>query len=479
MYQLDPVILAPELVQELLGYVRDTFPDIHKPSEKLVAVTPINKKKIVRFADTVASSGNIPKVTNRPLLSSTGVNPSTSASGSKPSGKTKNDRISRTPISNEKNKLEVQSRKVKSSLNKRNFDSKNVCNEHVKHPVNGAKALCSVCNECLFDANHAMCLIDHVNNMIVLAKSASKKNKKRKELKPIGKVFNSVGYKWKPTGRTFTLVGNACSLTSKPEVAKSITANRMEPDTSRGSDTSVAPSSSSLIDCKFTVKFGNDQVAKIMGYGDYQIGNITISRVYYVEGLGHNIFLVGQFCDSDLEVAFKKHTCFVRNLEGVDLLSGSRGTNLYSLSIKDMMVSSRICLLSKPTKTKSWLWHRRLSHLNFGAINYLARHGLVRGLPRLKFEKDHLCSACAMGKSKKQSHKPKSEDMICTDNAKIIRKTVKTRQTRTRERKECKRAGRLLSMHQAPIWKKETSLEALIGQKRDKEDMWALKEAHQ
>ncbi|GJY74374.1 putative ribonuclease H-like domain-containing protein [Tanacetum coccineum] len=76
----------------------------------------------------------------------------------------------------------------------------------------------------------------------------------------------------------------------------------------------------------------------------------------------------------------------------------------------DMMSSSPICLLSKAIKTKSWLWHRRLSHSNFGAINHLARQGLVCGLPRLKFEKDHLCSTCAMGKSKKQSHKPKSED---------------------------------------------------------------------
>nr|GEV67236.1 retrovirus-related Pol polyprotein from transposon TNT 1-94 [Tanacetum cinerariifolium] len=62
------------------------------------------------------------------------------------------------------------------------------------------------------------------------------------------------------------------------------------------------------------------------------------------------------------------------------------------------------------SKTKSWLWHRRLSHLNFRAINHLARQGLVRGLSKLKFEKDHLCSACAMGKSKKKSHKPKYED---------------------------------------------------------------------
>ncbi|GJZ27256.1 putative ribonuclease H-like domain-containing protein [Tanacetum coccineum] len=89
-----------------------------------------------------------------------------------------------------------------------------------------------------------------------------------------------------------------------------------------------------------TVKFGNDHVAKILGYADYHIRNITISRVYYVEGLGH------------------------------------------TLSLRDIMASSPICLL----------------------------YGLVRGLPKLKFEKDHSCSACAMGKSKKKPHKPISED---------------------------------------------------------------------
>ncbi|GJT89090.1 retrovirus-related pol polyprotein from transposon TNT 1-94, partial [Tanacetum coccineum] len=135
-----------------------------------------------------------------------------------------------------------------------------------------------------------------------------------------------------------------------------------------------------------------------------------ISKVYYVEELRHNLFFVWQFCDSNLEVAFRQHTCFICNLEGVDLLTGSRGNNLYTLSLGDMMASSPICLLSKASKTKSWLWHRHLSHLNFGAINHLARHGLVCGLPKLKFEKGHLCSACAMGKSKKKPHKPKSKD---------------------------------------------------------------------
>ncbi|GJV35909.1 hypothetical protein Tco_1408386 [Tanacetum coccineum] len=72
-----------------------------------------------------------------------------------------------------------------------------------------------------------------------------------------------------------------------------------------------------------TVRFGNDHFAAIMGYGDLQIRNNLISRVYYVEGLGQNLFSVGQFNDSDLEVAFRKHMCFVQNLDGVDLLLGS------------------------------------------------------------------------------------------------------------------------------------------------------------
>ncbi|GJT00754.1 retrovirus-related pol polyprotein from transposon TNT 1-94 [Tanacetum coccineum] len=159
-----------------------------------------------------------------------------------------------------------------------------------------------------------------------------------------------------------------------------------------------------------TVRFGNDHFKAFMGYGYYVIGDSVISRVYYMEGLGHNLFSVGQFCDSNLKVAFRKHSCFVRDINGADLLKGSRCTNLYTISIDDMMKSSPICLFSKASKSKSWLWHRRLNHLNFGTINDLARKDLVRGLPRLKFEKDHLCSACQLGKSKKFSHKPKSEN---------------------------------------------------------------------
>ncbi|GJY28324.1 retrovirus-related pol polyprotein from transposon TNT 1-94, partial [Tanacetum coccineum] len=350
--------------------------------------------------------------------------------------------------------LEAHPRKVKSSLKNKDHVVEPKGTAPVQHSKLNANSdlKCVKCNGCMLSDNHDLCVLDFINNVNARAKSRSvKKNSKRKVWKPTGKVFTNIGYIWRPTGRTFTIVGNACPLTritttTEVPLRKSSALDNKTPKPvvtlvysrkPRKSKTSVPVNNYKVVQIvlwyldsgcskhmtgdrsqltnfvnKFlgTIKFGNDHVAKIMGYGDYQIGNVTILRVYYVEGLGHNLFSVGQFCDSNLEVAFRQHTCYIRNLEGVDLLTGSRGDNLYTLSLGDMMASSPICLLSKASKTKSWLWHRRLSHLNFGAINHLARHGLVRGLPKLKFEKDHLCSACALGKSTKKPHKPKSED---------------------------------------------------------------------
>ncbi|GKC51715.1 retrovirus-related pol polyprotein from transposon TNT 1-94, partial [Tanacetum coccineum] len=115
----------------------------------------------------------------------------------------------------------------------------------------------------------------------------------------------------------------------------------------------------------------------ITGYGDYVKGNLTICHVYYVEGLGHNLF------------------------SGEDLLTDSRKSNLYTISISELAAFSLVFLMSKATSTKSWLWHQRLSHLNFGTINQLTKKDLVDGLPKFKYDKDHLCSACEQGKSKK------------------------------------------------------------------------------
>nr|GEW33732.1 retrovirus-related Pol polyprotein from transposon TNT 1-94 [Tanacetum cinerariifolium] len=164
-----------------------------------------------------------------------------------------------------------------------------------------------------------------------------------------------------------------------------------------------------------TVRFGNDHVAAILGFGDLQWGNIlitrwgniVIARVYFVEGLGHNLFSVGQFCDSDLEVAFRRNACFVRNLEGVDLLKGDRSTNLYTINLHEMASASPICLMARASSTKSWLWHQRLSHLNFDTINDLAKNDFVAGLLKFKYHKEHLCPSCEKGKSKRASRPPK------------------------------------------------------------------------
>ncbi|GJY82771.1 retrovirus-related pol polyprotein from transposon TNT 1-94 [Tanacetum coccineum] len=286
------------------------------------------------------------------------LNPRLLNNRSQPSSNTKKDKIQRTPSSTQKIKVEAHPKTVKYSLKNKNS---------VVEP----KGTTTVQHSKLNANSEPLCIKITTTAKVPLRKPTALES-------DTPKPVVTLVYSRKPKkSKTNVPV-------SKPKKIKSLSANKKEPSKSWGSIVSNVLSSS--------------------------IGNVTISRVYYVEGLGHNLFSVRQFCYSNLEVAFRQHTCFIRNLEGVDLLIVSRCNNLYTLSLGDIMASSRICLLSKASKTKSWLWHRRLSHLNFSAINHLARHSLVRGLPKLKFEKDHLCSACAMGKSKKKPHKPKSED---------------------------------------------------------------------
>nr|GEV06133.1 hypothetical protein [Tanacetum cinerariifolium] len=130
-----------------------------------------------------------------------------------------------------------------------------------------------------------------------------------------------------------------------------------------------------------TVRFGNDHIVAILGF-------------------------VGQFCDADLVFVFKRNTCFIINLDG-DLLKGNHSTNLYTINLHEMASASPISLMARATPTKSWLWHQRLSHLNFDTINDLAKNDLVSGLSKFKYAKEHLCPSCEQGKSKRASHPPK------------------------------------------------------------------------
>ncbi|GJY85158.1 hypothetical protein Tco_0499184 [Tanacetum coccineum] len=321
----------------------------------------MNKVKKVRFSEPLTSSSNIKQVessktsdSNTHVLSSIGLKCSTSTCISQPTGNKKNDWILQKPSSNMKNKIESQPRKV----NKKNHVKEPICDDNVKHTMLNANSqlICVKCKQCMFDANHDVCFLDFVNdvNMHAKSKSKSKKSQVHYIWKPTDKVFTDVGLKWKPTGRLFTIVGNSCPLTRitpkkivhlkettsnsvetpKPEIkvysrrpkqiksvgsskkakiVESKIANNSEPNHLCGSNAINVPYSSSRINDRLsrlfsgTVQFRNDQIAKIMRYGDYQLGNVIVSRVYYVEGLGHNLFFVGKFCDADLEVAFRKN----------------------------------------------------------------------------------------------------------------------------------------------------------------------------
>ncbi|GJQ89339.1 integrase, catalytic region, zinc finger, CCHC-type containing protein [Tanacetum coccineum] len=392
-----------KLSQELLEYVIGTCPKSFNERDNKAPSTPLTRKKQVTFNDKPGtSSSNTQKHeehqkvqhSNIPVIPSTGVKSSTEASGSKPRSNTKNNRYLPAKSVNQKT-VEDHPRTNKSVWTKVNRVDSSISSKRVVINSN-SESVCKMCNKCLISVNHDMCVLKCLNSVnatptvkIILNKgkqiwkpkgklSDNSLKKAKRVWKETGKLFANVGYQWRPTGKKFSLgklncgyqwrptgkkfaLGEQCPLTKLPVkcCSKHMTGNRSK--------------LKNFVE-KFigTVRFGNDHFGAIMGYGDYVYGDSVISRVYYVEGLGHNLFSVGQFCDSDLEIAFRKHSCFVRDMNGVDLLKGSRSTNLYMISIDDMMKSSPVCLLSKASKIKSWLWHHRLNHLNFGTINDLA-----------------------------------------------------------------------------------------------------------
>ncbi|GKD09042.1 retrovirus-related pol polyprotein from transposon TNT 1-94 [Tanacetum coccineum] len=109
----------------------------------------------------------------------------------------------------------------------------------------------------------------------------------------------------------------------------------------------------------------------------------------------------------NLEVAFRKSTCFVRDLQGNNLLTGNRRFDLYTISLQEINSSTSICLRAIASPTQAWLWHQRLSYLNLDYINLLSKKDVVIGLPKLKYVKDQLCSSCEVSKEKRSSFKTK------------------------------------------------------------------------
>nr|GEW84069.1 hypothetical protein [Tanacetum cinerariifolium] len=307
---------------------------------------PLNKKSILKNMNVLALG--IPQLKSNPM----------------------EDRVMLNNSKGKKHEVEDQCRNVKLSKNK---TSVTACNDSLNANTLNVNFVCATCGKCVLNDKHDMCVLKSLTKplrKIVSSESNQKpRNSTRKLYERISKAcswwylkFTPSGYKWKPKSRKENVNPNV----SMPLGNASRTANVLDPMTSKRSTKFLG-----------TVKFWNDQIAPILGYGDMVQGAVTIKRVYYVEGLNHNLFSVGQFCDADLEVAFWKSTCYIRDLKRNDLLT-------------------------------AWLWHRRLSHLNFDTINLLPKNEIVVGLPKLKFVTYHLCSSSELGKAKRKSFHTKT-----------------------------------------------------------------------
>nr|GEX73664.1 hypothetical protein [Tanacetum cinerariifolium] len=309
-------------------------------------LTHLPKKKKATFQEPLRPSNSptqkmVVQQNKKPNIHvnlSTGVRPATSAS--KPMSKSATQNHSTLPAKREK------ARRVED--HHRNLYKQNHVDSclNVKRTgfVSNSNTVCNACNESLVFANHDNCVVRNWKSVNVKTPTAkhnvktTKKFRKQKIVEPIVKPLELTPCVSFNSKVTMISMFTDYKLSNRKVGSKGISgcSRHMTDDRSK---------LTSYVD-KFigTLRFENDQFAAIVGYGDYKVGNTIISRVYYIEGLSHNLFSVRKFCDGGLEVAFRQHTCHIRNNDMVDLLQ--------------------------------------------------ARNDLVRGLPKLKYDKDHLCPSC-------------------------------------------------------------------------------------
>nr|GEW44560.1 hypothetical protein [Tanacetum cinerariifolium] len=348
------------------------------------------------------------------------VIPTTSVSRPRLKSNPMEDRVMLNNSQGKKQEVEDHRRNVKFSNNK---TSVTACNDSLKAKTLNVNFVCATCGKCVLNEKHDMCVLKSRNGVnsrtkmpvdVHVTTREPKRTVEQSVAKHLRKTVASESTNQKPRNtfrKLYERVSKACSWwypkftppgykwKTKSE-KENVNPNLIEIILfilDSGCSKHMTGNLKLLINFveKFlgTVKFGNDQIVPILGYGDLIQRVVTIKRVYYVERLNHNLFFVGQLCDADLELAFRKSTCYIRDLKGNDLLTSSRGTDLYSITLQDTTSPNPICLMAKSTLSQAWLWHRRLSHLNFDTINLLSKNDIVIGIPKLKFIKDHLFSS--------------------------------------------------------------------------------------
>nr|GEW25044.1 hypothetical protein [Tanacetum cinerariifolium] len=386
-------------------------------------ILPPNKKSILKNTNVLAPgmykvhtkptktrTTQLPndfRKTNKRVSFSTEVIPPTSVSRPHAKSNPMEDRIMLNNSQGKKHEVEDHHRNVKFSKNK---TSVTACNDSLNAKNSNVNFVCATCGKCVLNVKHDMCVLKSCNGVnsrtkmpivVPVSTREPKRTVKQSIAKTLRKTVASESTNQKPkhtNKKLYAHVSKACSWYPKftPPGYKwkpksqigNVNLNLVEIIlfiVDSGCSKHMTRNLKLLINFveKFlgTVKFGNDQITPILGYGDLVQGAVTIKRVYYVEGLNHNLFSVGQFWYAHLEVAFRKSTCYIRDLKGNDLLTGSRGTDLYSITLQDTTSQKLICLMANATSYQAWLWHHRLSHLNFDTINLVSKNDIVIGLP--------------------------------------------------------------------------------------------------
>nr|GEV29194.1 hypothetical protein [Tanacetum cinerariifolium] len=360
--------------------------------------------------------------TNPRVSTSTGVNYKTNVSRPHHKSNQLKDKVlpNNSQVKPKKTQVEVHLR-IPSVSDKMN--SVTTCKDSLNSKTLNVNVVCATCNKCLVDSNHFACVTKMLNdvnartkkhNVVPISTRKPKSQANKSIATPHKNKVASKSTKQKPRSY-FRMMYEKTSKTWKwwiaqpsPSGYKWVSRTKMQwvpKAKNEKAQKRIVQLILFIIDsgctkhmtgnlnllCNFvekfmgTVRFGNDQFAPIMGYGDLVQGNITINRV-----------------------ALRKSTCFVRDLQGNDLLNGNRGSDLYIISLQESTSSTPLCLMAKASPTQAWLWHRRLSHFNFDYINLLSKKDFMIGLPKLKYVKDQLCSYCELSKAKRSSFKSKA-----------------------------------------------------------------------
>ncbi|GJY48435.1 hypothetical protein Tco_0438391 [Tanacetum coccineum] len=309
--------------------------------------------------------------TNKRVSFSAGIIPTTSVSRPQLKSNRLEDRAMHNDSQGKKQQVEDHRRNFKFSNNK---TYKTACNDSLNAKTLNVNFVCVTCGKCVLNDNHDMCVLHYINGVnsrtkipmvVPISTREPTRTVNQSATTPLKRIVTTESTNQKPRStirKQYEQISKTCVplcpilhclliLLQLVEIIIFI----VDFGCSKHMTGNLKLLSNFVEKFLGTVKFGNDQIAPILGYGDLVQGNITIKRVYYVKGLNHNLFSVGQFCDADLEVTFRKSTCYIHDLKGNDLLTGSRGTYLYSITLQDTSNPNTICLMAKASSSQAWL----------------------------------------------------------------------------------------------------------------------------